>query len=300
MSNPNLESLSATRMAALLSCPRKHFLRYEVGLRPIQKAHALFFGSLWHFVMEARWNGYAMDSAIGFAIAEEGVITDMDFVTLRGLAVGYFALRGDAETEIASMEPEVEFRLPLEGSRTFESTGVIDGIGTMSDGRKALVEHKTTGEDISPSSDYWLRLRFNSQICQYVLAARAMGHDVATVLYDVTRKPAIRQKQNETVEQYGERLAADTKERPEFYFARREVPILDGDLAAFEAHRLQMSRMILSTRQGEKRLARREDAWIRNCSAMTCAGCEFAPFCLVNADIDAANPPDGFYIESPA
>jgi len=292
------ETLSASRMATMLACPRKHFLRYELGLSAIQKAHALRFGTMWHTVMEMRWKGHSIDDSLSFTAEGNHDASELDLATLRGLATGYFALRDFASEPVASIEPEVEFRLPLMGSRTFEVVGFIDGIGTMKDGRKAMVEHKTTGEDISPSSDYWLRLRHNSQVFQYVLAARALGHDVTTILYDVTRKPSIRQRQGETVEQFGNRLADDTRMRPEFYFARREVPILQNDLDAFESHRIQISRMILSTRQSEKRLARREDAWIRNCGAMSCQGCEFAPFCLVNAEIDQSNPPIGFYIEN--
>src|SRR5690606_36744924 len=135
--------------------------------------------------------------------------------------------------------------------------------------RLAIVETKTTADSIAPDSDYWLRLRFNGQLMQYVLAARTFGWDISTVIYDVVRKPAIEPRQIplldaegrkvvldangervlkkdgspresgdkekgytlqtriETPEEFSDRLYQDTLARPDFYFARREVPILE-------------------------------------------------------------------------
>ena len=44
----------------------------------------------------------------------------------------------------------------------------------LADGRLALIEHKTTASDLAPDSDYWMRLRCNDQVYQYVLGARAL------------------------------------------------------------------------------------------------------------------------------
>jgi hypothetical protein len=158
------------------------------------------------------------------------------------------------------------------------------------------LEHKTFSEDISPEGEYWARLRFNPQIYQYLLASRALGWDVAVAIYDVARKPGIRQKQTETVEAYGERLAADARTRADFYFARREVPILDQDVAEFEVQRLELSRLILALRAASRRAQRPEQAWPRNCGAMTCRFCEFEGFCMQNIGVDPAFPPAGFRV----
>ena len=166
----------------------------------------------------------------------------------------------------------------------------------LKDGRLCLVEHKTCGEDISPTASYWDRLRFNPQVYQYVLAARALGWDVGLVLYDVARKPSIRQKQSESVEAFGERLAADAQSRPEFYFARREVPVLDQDIAEFEVQRLVLARSILSCRAEARRARRPEHGWPRNVNPMTCRFCEYEGFCMQNVCVDPARPPAGFAV----
>jgi hypothetical protein len=290
------ELLTATRMATLLGCPRKHYWRYEVGLRAVKEAAALRFGSAWHAAMESRWQGLSYAEALARAVAGAREFVEMELATLAGMLAGYYVrYEGEAEC-VGALHAEQEFRLPLPGSRTFDTAGKIDGLGVLKDGRLALVEHKTCGEEIGPESVYWQRLRFNPQIYQYVLAARALGWDVEIVLYDVARKPAIRQKQGETLEQFGDRLAADTRERPEFYFARREVPVLDQDIAEFEVQRLVLARSILGCRSEARRARRPEHGWPRNVNPMTCRFCEFEGFCMQNVSADAAQPPAGFAV----
>ena len=288
------ELLTASRMAAMLFCPRKHFWRYEVGLRRDVDGDALRFGSAWHRAMEARWQGADVSAAFAAAVADKQNLDETQLATLSGMLAGYYTLY--ASDPIKSVHPEVEFRFAMAGSRTFDVAGKIDGLAVMHDGRLALVEHKTAGCDISPESDYWLRLRGNGQVMQYVLAARALGWDVALVIYDVARKPGIRVKQGETPEQYGERLAADTRERADFYFARREVPILDDDLSEFEVQRQVMARQILSCRGESRRAQRPEHGWPRNVGEMSCRLCDYAGFCLQNTAIEVARPPSGFVV----
>ena len=290
------ELLTASRIRTLLHCPRRHFLRYELGLAAVTSGDALRFGSAWHRAMEARWHGDAYAFALAAALGQRMEVDELQAATLAGLLAAYYAHH--AADPVRELRPEIEFRAPILYSRTFQAAGKIDGLGVLHDGRLALLEHKTTSESIAPDSDYWLRLRADKQLAQYVLAARRMGWDIQIAIYDVTRKPSIRPKQSETIEQYGQRLAADAKERPEFYFARREVPILDQDLAEFEAERRQLAKLITHLRGEEKCVARREFAWPRNLGTMTCQGCEFSSFCLQNLSVDPAKPPAGFTVQT--
>jgi hypothetical protein len=330
--------LTASRMSTLLACPRKHFWRYEICLQSSTKSDALRFGTAWHNAMEARWRGADYDAALAAALPEGIDLDPVLCATLAGLLAGY--CRHHKDEIIKEIHPEIEFSAPLAGSLSFDVAGKIDGLGVLHDGRLVLIEHKTAGEDIGPESDYWLRLRLNQQIMQYVLAARSLGWNVEHVIYDVVRKPGIAPKQipvldengvkvvhdtagnrvfkkngepresgdtekgyflqsrEETPEEFSERLIADTNERPDFYFARREVPMLEQDLEEFQVQRLVLGRSILSCRASEKRLARREQAWPRNVGAIQCKNCEYASFCLQNTTIDTNNPPTGFMIGS--
>lgn len=288
------ELITASRMACLLDCPRKHYWRYECGLRRDMDALALRFGTAWHAAMEARWEKLPFNDALKAALATASDFDEATVATLSGLLAGYYARW--AEDPVKELCAEVEFRSPLLNSRTFDVAGKIDGLGILHDGRLALVEHKTTSADVGPDSDYWLRLRSNPQINQYVLAARSLGWDVAAVIYDVTRKPSIRVKQNETSEQYAERLAADAQERPDFYFARREVPILEDDLEEFGIQRLELARMILNFRAASRRSRLPHHGWPRHLTEMHCKTCDYASFCLQNIVPDPARPPAGFRV----
>lgn len=288
------ELITASRMACLLDCPRKHYWRYECGLRPDMDAMALRFGTAWHAAMEARWEKLPFSDAFKAGLATACDFDEGTVATLSGLLAGYYERW--AEDPVKELCAEVEFRSPLMNSRTFDVAGKIDGLGILHDGRLALVEHKTTSADVGPDSDYWLRLRSNPQINQYVLAAWSLGWDVAAVIYDVTRKPSIRVKQSETPEQYADRLAADTQERPDFYFARREVPILEDDLEEFGIQRLELARMILNFRAASRRSRLPHHGWPRHLTEIHCKTCDYASFCLQNIVPDPALPPAGFRV----
>ena len=331
------ELITASRMSCLLDCPRKHFWRYECGLKRDVDAMALRFGTAWHAAMEARWQKLTFEDALAAALATAQDFDEFTVATLSGLLTGYYARWAD--DPVKELCAEVEFRAPLANSRSFDVAGKIDGLAVLQDGRLALVEHKTTSADVGPDSDYWLRLRSNPQINQYILAARSLGWDVAVAIYDVVKKPAIKPlakvpeldadgfkivvnyvgerqfkkdgqpKQSadsvkgesykgapESPEQFADRLAADTKERHDFYFARREVPILEDDLEEFAIQRLELSRMILGFRAASRKAKRPHHGWPRHLTEMQCKNCDYASFCLQNIVPDMNAPPAGFRV----
>jgi len=306
MNGPSL--LTATRLTMLRNCLRRHYFRFELGLSRIRKATPLRFGGAFHYGLELHRSGLGRDLAVQTAAADYATCPDwadptdwaVEGETLKALLAGHFWRYQDDDVEHVAVEQT--FQIPLVNpdtgvpSRTFVVAGKIDGIVRLADGRLAVLEYKTSGSDISPESDYWLRLRCDGQISLYVLAARGLGHDVATVLYDVTRKPTIRLRKSETPEQYGDRLLKDIGERPDYYFQRREVPRLEDELAECRAESWQQAQLILETRRRAARLPDPARAWFRNVSRMTCGYCEFAALCLGAVHIDPANPPSGYQI----
>lgn len=333
-----MELLTASRMTCLLACPRRHYWRYECAMRRVESGDALRFGSAWHRAMEALETAGA-EAAYSAALGSVQDIDEMAAATLAGLLHGYVERYGlDRSVEV--LHREVEFETVIDGSRTFRAAGKIDGMGRLADGRLCLVEYKTTSSPIDADSDYWLRLRADTQILMYVSAARALGWNVLTVVYDVTRKPAIQpraipmldsqgrkivldqagervikadgspresadsakgytmQTRGEAPAEFSDRLVQDTLERPDWYFCRREVPVLDDDLAEFADLRVQVGRMILERRAQQRKLdaSRPERAWPRHVNGMMCPGCEYADFCLQNSVPDLAHPPAGFVV----
>lgn len=268
---------------------------------------------------------------------------DLTAHTIAALLKSYYYFWGDAELQGVQMRTEEKFKSPLKGAKQFTVEGKIDRLGTKADGRAVQVEYKTTSDSLAPDSGYWLRLRFNVQLLQYFLAARALGFDIQEVIYDVVRKPSIQPKMIddldeqgrkivtdqtgkrifnekgknageprqsadkergwtvkshlETPEEFGIRLYQDAMARPDFYFARREIPILESDLEEFQVQRLVTAKTILHHRKLAAKLTRPEFAWPRHVSEPNCAGCQYSSFCLQNLSVDINNPPQGFAVK---
>ena len=331
------ELLTASRQQTLLGCPRKHYWRYERKLVALRDSAPLRFGSAFHRALESRFNGADYAQAFEAALGSSSEIDEFEAATLSALLAAYYDKWGEKEELLTDITPEVSFRHPIERSLTFDAGGKVDGVGHTSDGRVAIVEHKTAGEDIGFDSDYWQRLLFNPQLCQYVDGVRRLYPDVDLIIYDVIRKPTIRPlasvptldenglkqvvdangqrvlkkdgspKQTadkekgetilsapETPDRYRDRLYLDATFRPDYYFARREVPVLQDNIDAFLEQRLVLGKMILAYRNNEKRASNPAEAWPRNCNGFACRNCEYASFCLQNAHPDENNVPAGF------
>lgn len=306
--------LTHSAMRTLRTCPEKYRLAYEEGVRPERQAEPLRVGSHFHAAIAAENPLQFILDTYSQAPAFETPDGLQDWLVegakLYELVAGYLARwAGDGVTVLWR---ERSFSLPI-GRRRARSAGVIDGLVTLPDGRRAVLEEKTTTEDISPAADYWRRLRHDVQITRYMLAAREMGLDPQTVLYSVTRKPGIRPKQitkadlkqlsesgtycGQTVAAsvvanvmalasttdkpiepaglYGLRLRQNIQENPERYYQRIEIPRMEAD---FDAFRAKMHQDI-----DEVRFRRKAGAWQRNDNACMAMGrCAYFDLCANN------------------
>lgn len=364
--------MTAGRMNAFMSCPRKHFWSHEIGLRSDKVFHAFRFGGAWARAMEARWKGATYEEALAEAIPVGIDLDEQSCATLAALLAGYYDHYGPRET-FGEILPEAQFKFEIEDGFTAE--GVMDGLGRLKDGRGAIIEGKTTSDSLDANSDYWDRLMFNVQVEQYIDAAEQVGRQVDVVFYDVVRKPQIKPKEiydldshgrkivtdrkgqrifakkkqfvaakknpkrgdkldfvlvddeskprqsadkkmgwtlqshTETPDEFCDRLYKDTMERPEFYFARREIPVLEDRQISLRNQRRAIVKMILHLRSQEDELndfpddydpdpdaGRNPEAWPRHVSSDTCDFCVFKSFCLQGVKVDIDNPPTGFSI----
>lgn len=225
---PGHDILTFSRMQCHKRCRRLHHYRYNLGVRKGDVARPLRFGGAMHVGWESLGLGQSIDEATiratqpyetlpGWATTDEAVAEWMvERESVAQLLYGWWWYYTD-DPDIAEFEAtEFAFYLPIRnpatGARTnrWKRAGKIDGIVRLRDGRLAVLEHKTTGDDISPSSDYWLKLEFDEQISGYLLAAREMGYDVETVLYDVVRKPTIAPRQIPVLDEQGCKIVHDT------------------------------------------------------------------------------------------
>jgi hypothetical protein len=317
---PAPQILTNSRLACFRACPRRHYLKYELGLRAADESLALRVGSAFHRALEARDRGQDVEAALALGM-------DDPFDLALVAAMFDCHERRWADQPLGAVATELAFDLPLVNPETgaatpvFRIAGVIDAIVRLPDGRLALKEVKTTSRDFSPGADYWTRLHLDPQLSIYVLAARELGHPVETVLYDVTRRPALRplkatppearkytkdgrlyasqRESDETPEEFAARVAADIAEKPDHYFARIEIARLDQDLDECARDVWRTQRVIRDCQlEAERAIARGQRptvAWAKSPDACMGNGvtCEFLAVCQSGRPVET-DTPEGF------
>lgn len=189
-------TLTASSMACALRCPRRYFYDNVLGLKLITPSEALRIGTAVHNGGEARAKGG--DFAAQYAAAVTGTQLD-EWMAARvfGILGAYDHTYGEIEDrDYAAMNPEVEFTDAINGSRTFEQRGKIDGLAVLKDGRRVNWERKTTSDDLADTSDYWQRLKLNHQLLAYAGWVYNTTGELPVCVYDVIRKPALQPKAN--------------------------------------------------------------------------------------------------------
>lgn len=242
---------------------------------------------------------HALDAAI--AAIEKHVNSDytMDAIKAKSLMIGYHNRWKDQKyiTEIV----EQEFSAPCVNVKNGRKTnkyrlgGKVDIVaieqvpgsdGVLIGSNRVLIDHKTTSHDIAYGSEFWQALRFDGQASQYSILLLHADKPVDRVVYDVIRKPTIRQKKNQSIEDFGQELAEDcTNVRPDFYFAREVVPRLDHEILEY-AREAWMSKELID--RDSKAFTKDGDLPKRNPKACFLYGstCKFLDVCSGRSSID--------------
>lgn len=257
-------------------CDRERFRLLVVeGLKPQPSFnHRLEYGNMWHICEEAlaagqhkgnkidQWKpltDYCKQLAMDYRLQGEQVnhwyqVCKAQFPVY----VNYWAKqKGDKQR--TSIAQEYVFKVPykLPSGRTVYLRGkwdALDHVGTKANGRLWLQENKAKG-DIDELK-LTTQLRFDLQSMMYYLVlyhyyenAKA-GDELfpfdpgtpAGIRYNVIRRPlsggkhSIRQKQNESAEEFYARLGGLIAEEPDHYFARWNVEVSRSDLEHFKVH----------------------------------------------------------------
>lgn len=344
--------LTHSRTQAFGKCRRLHHYRYNLGIRPQTDAKPLRIGSAVHEALDQRAKGASVNDAIAYAIEPYGLLpkwcqTDEQLhewaceaeytaAVLRAYFAHYDATPLQPECTVAEIvHSEIDFELSIINPETqtpmrlFTNRGKIDKIVRLGDGRLAIMEHKTTSDNIEPGSDYWLKLTIDQQISRYMCAAQDLGYDVQTVLYDVIGKPGQSPKLipltdpdgvKVVMNAAGERVrtkdgkkwreSADTeqgfvvqtrRETPQEYGARVEAVML-ADPHAYFARRevprltsdLDAFRQELYDQAQDIAAANKSGRHFRNTSACVGFGrCEYLDVCGRGVEPTRENPPAG-------
>ena len=242
--------LTHSQMQTVMACPWKGYLAYGLGLRRETDAKPLRIGSAMHLGYDLRAKGEPAEQSTLGAIARyddqrftggDQFSHDIERETVARMLTMYFWYWQEPDAAIEIVGAEQSFEIPIvnpatsRASRTFTLAGKIDKIVRLPDGRLAVMEHKTTSSDLDIGGDYWRRLRIDSQISIYYMAAQRLGYDVQTVIYDVVRKPEIRPKQLPLLDKYNLKIVLD--QDGQRVIKKDGVPRQSGD--NFRGYKLQ-------------------------------------------------------------
>lgn len=279
------DSLSHTLLTTFLACPQRFDFRYQQRLESISRRDALTLGSAFQHGIEHR------DPAAGAAQLRERAKTPNDQKaedklqadeTIVKAAATYYLRRWPArDDEARELEYRVRLRSPWTGaySQTFDLLGYADGVIDVGD-HLELIENKLIGQ-LTEQGIKRLKLDRQISLACYGLW-RATGKPVRVVHYRMTRKPSIKQRQGERIDEFVDRLEADyaDPDRQAFYGHAESLFRGTDDQLRVEQELWEWARQL--------RVQRRQRLFPRNTSAcLDFGGCEFLPLCLGDPDANA-------------
>lgn len=234
-------NISISRIKLFKSCRRAFQLKYIEGLEPAEKAESLQTGLSYHEKLDQLYKDGDFDAS--------------DFSKESAMATAY-KMYIFPEFRVRSTEDWQSYRL-MTGDTLI---GRVDGIAE--DGK--LVEHKSTSAEITDEYEY--DLQWDEQMLAYMLMTGARE-----IYYTVCRKPTIRQKKNETEEEFFNRMVEWYSEDTDSKIRLLKISRSDEDVEDFLDAVEKMALEIRST-----------DHYYRNTSYCKHWGrrCEYAGICL--------------------
>lgn len=267
------EIITHSSLSRFKSCRRSYYYRYVLGLVPRINSEALRLGSLVHKGLEiGREAALAETQGVYAATQEEASELETMRITADSMLTGY----AKALPPLDLIQTEIPFDLTLRNPATrrcspkFILAGKVDGLAKRNTGIY-LVEYKTASVI---DRQYVERLALDSQVTLYIYALqRLMDRRIDGVIYRVLRKPSIRQRQNESITQFQDRLVEDYLKRPEWYFYEELLFRSQEDIQEFEKELWQVAQDLKDTMNSGR--------WYRNTSRCSDYGlCTYSHLCL--------------------
>jgi hypothetical protein len=203
--------VSISRIKAFKSCRRMYELRYIEGLIPVETSDSLQIGSNYHKLLEElNTNGHHWDY--------------VEYSKAMAMAQAYYKY---IYPRFHVTEAEKHLEMDLGNGDILH--GYVDAIAD--DGH--IVEHKTVGSDITEQYEY--NLQWDEQILAYMLLTGKRK-----VWYTVCRRPTIRQKQNESDEEFYNRMVEWYDTDTDSKIRLLEIERTDDEVEAFKVELMRM------------------------------------------------------------
>jgi hypothetical protein len=150
--------------------------------------------------------------------------------TVKVLFEEYAHFYSDTDKDFQYIFQEESFKVdhPLPSGHTMPLRGRWDAV-YKENGKIWLMENKTKGQ--IDEEGILASLPFDLQTMLYVYCLeKHLGQKVEGVLYNVIRRPGLRRKKTEQIEEFVDRIQDDVVKRPEHYFMRWRVEFLPEDI----------------------------------------------------------------------
>ncbi len=247
-----MRPVTQSMMSTMMRCEEKARLRYlEELVSPDPPPPWLSVGSAVHKGFEvgsadAAEEMLRKDRGPAWTEAEVAAL-ELDCAKVRAMVSGGLKL-WDHWPSLAEVQFRIPFTNPATGRASTKHTleGVFDGV--FPGGPPRLLEIKTTSR---LDSSYLERLDLDWQVSAYLAVASVMYQArVREMVYRVIRKPSIKQRKTETLEEYTERVASDYEDRPEFYFEEVLITRTDQQIERWWYEAWEMHERILRIENG--------------------------------------------------
>lgn len=271
--------LSHSSLETFSECPRRYFYRYVLEKEPVSDRASLSFGRLLHGALE-RWWGEDPEAAVKFAAENVGDMDPVNAARMAAMLTEYAPPRDRYKVVAVELPFDAPVKNPDTKGKLARTSlvGRVDALVEDAAGNLWILEHKHTTRDIVGFGDYWARLAFDQQNAIYAAQFGAVG-----VLYDVLRKPSLRQTGKESIDQFQERCIEKIRETPGEWYQFREIHFGPVDHEQSRRDVYQKARLLA--------VARKNNYWPRTSSACNSlyGSCAFVDVCAGRALIDDAD-----------
>ena len=236
--------LSISKIKLFKACRRAYWFRYTEKISPNDKVEALETGIKYHSLLDQLYSG-------NIDIVEDASKEYAMFTAYKK----YIYPKFNVDTSEKWIRKNV--------SDGIEMVGVVDGIADNG----WIVEHKTTSAEITEAYEYDLML--DEQILAYMWITGARS-----VWYTVCRKPTIRQKKNETEEEFFKRMCEWYDTDTDAKIRLLEIHRTDEEVEQFAKSLKQIAKVIRAEGSHENECYRNTmhcNKWGRRC--------EYFPIC---------------------
>jgi hypothetical protein len=278
------DHVSHSALGTFLACQQRYGWSYSERLEPAVTATPLEMGRGFAHALEVGDpdTGEALILEDAMRLAEEAngnpwiVTPNLDDVKVTATIVREasraYLQRYGTHGSTREVEMRVRIRNPHIGGRYSLTHDLLGRVDALADDGSEIIEDKLLGQVPAPGV-LTQRLRLDRQVTiGAYLHWRVTGQLVKRVRYRITRKPSIRQRQNETLDAYLDRIAADYADRPDFYLLEETVEREADDFLRLEQE--------LWTWVEQIREAKRTSVWPRNTAACyDHGGCAFLALC---------------------